>query len=280
MAPIYRKALVIGATSGIGEALAARLVLNGTGVVAVGRRKDRLDAFVAEHQGAAGTASAVEFDITDLAGIPAFATAILSQHPDLDCVVLNSGIQRPFDFSTPGSVDLSGFGQELTTNYTAYVHLVTAFLPHLQKASSEGGQTVHMVFISATLGLVPSLLRTPGYCASKAALHSFIMVLRQQMVDAGYTRLRIVEVFPPAVQTELHDEKHQPDLVNGWEIGIPLATFTDELYGELEKGTDDYIAIGPGAGWLRDGGFENERQKLFQQQHGVVKTALSKYLRA
>ncbi len=95
------------------------------------------------------------------------------------------------------------------------------------------------MFIGATLGLVPSLLQTPNYNASKAALHSFIMVLRQRMLDAGYSPLHIMEVFPPAVQTELHGEKHYPDLVNGSKIGVPLSQFTDRMYVKLEKDTDD-----------------------------------------
>jgi len=278
MAPIYKKALVIGATSGIGEAFATKLLRNGTEVIAVGRRRDRLDALVAAHQGPVNMATACRFDITDLAGIPGFAATVLAQHPDLDCVVLNSGVQRAFDFSRPETVDLSALTGELTTNYTAYVHLVKAFLPHLQTLSAQDGRTAHLVFISATLGLLPTVLRTPNYNASKAALHSFIMVLRQQLEDAGYSRLRVVEVFPPAVQTELHDEKHQPDLVNGGEIGMPLSQFTDEMYAELEKDTEDYVGIGLVKPWLEDGGFENQRQNLFQQQHGIVKEALSKYL--
>jgi len=280
MAPIYKKALVIGATSGIGEALTAKLAVSGTRVIAVGRRQDRLDALVAAHQhGGSDAVDAVRFDITNLGGVPAFASDILKRHPDLDCVVLNSGIQRAFDFSKPETVDLAQWAEELTTNYTAYVYLVTAFLPHLQRLAAQESQMAHLVFISATLGLVPGLVRTPNYNASKAALHSFIMVLRQQMVDAGYARLRVVEVFPPAVQTELHDEKHQPDLVNGGEIGMPLAQFTDELYAELEKGEADNIGIGPAQAMLAEGGVESERQKLFQQQHSHLKTALSKHLK-
>ena len=41
--------------------------------------------------------------------------------------------------------------------------------------------------------------------------------------------MKIVEIFPPAVQTELHDEKHQPDLKQMGKIGMPLKEFTDEV---------------------------------------------------
>lgn len=272
MSPLYKKALVIGATSGIGEALAEKLLTSGTQVIISGRRQERLDAFISKH--GSSNASAAAFDITQLSSIPDFASSIVKDHPDLDCIVLNSGIQRAFDFSKPETVDLSTFGEELTTNYTSFVHLVTAFLPHLQKLGKE--KETHIVFISASLGLVPSLIRTPGYNASKAALHSWITSLRQHLKDAG-NQIRVVEVFPPAVQTELHDEKHQPDLQNGGEIGMPLAAFTDAMYAELEKG-DEQFAIGPAQEWLQNG-FEAERQKLFEQQQVAVKAALAKYVK-
>ncbi|KAH9997460.1 hypothetical protein F4779DRAFT_179272 [Xylariaceae sp. FL0662B] len=273
MAPLYKKALIIGATSGIGEALAAKLVEQGTFVIVTGRRQERLDAFVAAH--GATRASAIAFDITQLGSIPGFASSITQAHPDLDCVVVNAGVQRAFDFARPGSVDLAAFDAELTTNYTAAVHLTAAFLPHLQSLRTD----THLVFVSASLALVPSLVRAPGYCASKAALHSWITVLRQQLRDAGDARVRVVEVFPPAVQTELHDTRHQPDMVGGGEIGMPLAAFVEQMYAGLEKGRSDQFVVGHAQAWLETGGFEAERQRLFEEQQGAVKSALAKYLR-
>ena len=68
----YKKVLVIGATSGIGEALAARFVKEGSYVIVVGRRKERLAEFVHKHGN--DKASAVPFDITELDKIPPFVT--------------------------------------------------------------------------------------------------------------------------------------------------------------------------------------------------------------
>lgn len=68
----YKRVLVIGATSGIGEALASRFVAEGANVIAVGRRKENLEAFVHKH--GKEKATAVPFDITELDKIANFAT--------------------------------------------------------------------------------------------------------------------------------------------------------------------------------------------------------------
>lgn len=71
MAFSYKSVLMVGCTSGIGLALAERMIENGIFVIGVGRRKDRLDAFVAKH-GSDKVASS-QFDITNLVGIKAWA---------------------------------------------------------------------------------------------------------------------------------------------------------------------------------------------------------------
>ncbi|KAI1464810.1 putative short-chain dehydrogenase/oxidoreductase [Daldinia caldariorum] len=272
MAPLYKKTLVVGATSGIGEALAAKLHAEGTSVIVTGRRQDRLDAFVEKHPGSGGVA----VDIAKLHEIPSFVSSVTQQHPDIDSVVLNAGIQRPFNFSKPETVDLSIFTEEFNTNYVSFVHLVKAFLPHLQRVSRD--TEAHLVFVNASLALVPTLTRTPGYNASKAALHSFVVNVRQQIKDAGYN-IRFVEVFPPAVQTELHDTKHQPDMINGHEIGMPLGPYIERMYEGLRKG-DEQFAIGHAEEWLKEGGFEATRTILFEQGNATIKEALAKYVKS
>lgn len=73
MAFQYKRILLVGATSGIGAALADKLITEGgpnVHVIAVGRRQERLDAFVAKH--GPERASAIRFDVTDRAGLDAF----------------------------------------------------------------------------------------------------------------------------------------------------------------------------------------------------------------
>lgn len=67
----HKTVLITGATAGIGRALAERMVQNGIIVIAVGRRKDRLDDLVAKY--GAEKLVAEEFDVTNLDAIPAWA---------------------------------------------------------------------------------------------------------------------------------------------------------------------------------------------------------------
>lgn len=66
----YKNVLVLGATSGIGLALAEKIIGAGAHVIAVGRRQEKLDDLVSKH--GKDKVSAEKFDITDLKGIPDF----------------------------------------------------------------------------------------------------------------------------------------------------------------------------------------------------------------
>ena len=96
------------------------------------------------------------------------------------------------------------------------------------------------------------------------------------------SNIKIVEIFPPAVQSrsiestrrtvkantsiaELHDEKHQPDIKNGRQIGMPLDQFTEEAYQGLAAGKEQ-IPVGSAKDWYDS--FEGQRQETF---HSMVK---------
>jgi short-subunit dehydrogenase involved in D-alanine esterification of teichoic acids len=252
----YNKTLIVGATSGIGWALAEKIIESGKAVVIVGRRKEKLDEFEKKH--GSDKVHSIVFDINELDKIAQFAQDVTSNHPDLDSVFLNAGIQRGFDFSKPETVDLSVLEMEFKTNYLSYMHLTTAFIPFMQKQNKE----TSFVYTTSGLALLP-MPRCPNYCASKAALHHMILVLREQL-RAGPGNIKVIEIFPPAVQTELHDAKHQPDIKDGGNIGMPLEEFTDAAWAGLTKG-EEQIPVGFVAKAFD--AFENKRQEMF---HGFM----------
>lgn len=194
-------------------------------VIAVGRRKENLEALVQQH--GHDKVQAIPLDISKLDTIPHFATNIINTHPDLDCLILNAGIQRRVDFSEPDSVDLEAINLEFTTNYLSQLALTKAFLPFFLAKSEHSG----LIYTTSGLAMVP-IIRCPNYCATKAALHSFILCLRVQLQQSN---VKVIELYPPAVQTELHDEEHQPDIRNGRAIGMPLKEFIDEVMNLAKK---------------------------------------------
>ncbi|GKZ62742.1 hypothetical protein AnigIFM49718_010165 [Aspergillus niger] len=266
----YKKVLLIGATSGtslcqspkrevtgadtatgIGRDLATSFIQHGRFVIAVGRRQGNLDAFVQEH--GADRAAAFQLDTSQLDKIPFFL--VTQRHPDLDCVFVNSGIQRRSVFSEPEAINMAVIAEEMNVNYISYVALTKEFLPFFQ---SEKDTPTSFIYTSSNLALVP-ILRCSNYCASKAALHHWILCLREQLKE---TNIRVIEVFPPIVETELHDPKHQPDMaetVKG-RFGIPVGQFTKEAMEKLFTGSDQ---IPVGLSNIAFNTWEQQRQQAF-----------------
>lgn len=257
----YNKVLMIGATSGLGRALATKLVETGTSVIAVGRRQENLDDFAKSQSSQAGKVDTARFDITDLKAIPGFAADMFKKHPDIDCVFLNSGMQRAVDWSKPEEVDLEKLDTETLTNYTAFMHLTKAFLPYLQK---QAPKETSLIFTTSGLALVP-ILHCPNYCATKAALHHHILAMRQQLKEAN-SNVKIIELFPPAVQTELHDFEMGE---KGKHVGMPLNEFTEEAFEGLCKKDNEQIPVQMAKQSFY--GWEQERQKTMLMMNEQMK---------
>ncbi|OCH95776.1 NAD(P)-binding protein [Obba rivulosa] len=229
--------LVVGATSGIGRALALAIhALPSKPIVIVsGRRQERLD----ELSKMGDRLKTVRFDVNgsrdDLQG---FVQDITSKHPDLDAVMFSSGVQHIFDFNKPEKIDLN----KLHTNYTAVVRMITFFLPHFFNLDAQG-RSSYLIPISSSLAIVPKS-SNPNYCATKAALHSLSLSLNHQLRD---TNINVMEILPPLVESELHDHQGTtPALSKAW---MPLDKFTEEVMEGLKQG-DFQIAVGfSGKNW-------------------------------
>ncbi|KAF1832231.1 NAD(P)-binding protein [Decorospora gaudefroyi] len=252
----YNKVLVIGATSGIGWALAEKIVEDGKHAIIVGRRQEKLNEFQKKH--GSDKVDTMVFDISKLDEIPKFVKDVTTKHPDLTAIFLNSGIQRGFDFSQPETIDLNLVEMEFRVNYLSYMHLTTALIPFLQQQQAE--KQTALIYTTSGLALLP-MPRCPNYCASKAALHHMILVLRHQLAN-GPGNIHVVEIFPPAVQTELHDAKHQPDIKDGGSVGMPLEDFTEEVWRGLVEGKEQ-VPVGLSVKAFE--GFEDRRQEMFKQ---------------
>lgn len=209
--------LITGGGSGIGRALAEAFHAKGNKVVIAGRRQSVLDETTRANP---GMTSAV-LDIEDPAAIRDFAEQVRRDHPDLNVVIHNAGIMRPEDVK---SGDTDNAEATITTNLLGPIRLNAALIDHLQ---AQPKATV--VTVSSGLAFMPLSL-TPTYCATKAAIHSYTNSLRYQLKD---TSVKVLEIVPPYVQTELMGERQKND-----PHAMPLDEFIAEVMGLIESQPD------------------------------------------
>ncbi|MEG3159549.1 SDR family oxidoreductase [Sphingomonas sp. LB2R24] len=204
--------LITGGGSGIGQALAHRFHDLGNTVIIAGRRQDTLDQAIAGRPNMHG----VTVDIDDATAITAFAASVIARFPALNVLVNNAGIMRTETLDV--ARDLSDAEATITTNLLGPIRLTNALVDHLV---SRGDATI--VNVTSGLSFVP-LITTPTYSATKAALHSYTMSLRAALNG----KVEVVELAPPAVQTELTPGQSTRD---GYQ---PLEAFADEVLALFE----------------------------------------------
>ena len=205
-----------GATSGIGLALAVRLQAAGNTVVIGGRRTDVLQRLAAEH----GLAT-VSIDTTDPASVLAARDQVLAEHADLNVLIAMAGMMGAEDVRGAGFLAVAE--RIIETNINGPLRLVAAFIDHLQTRPDATVMTV-----SSGLAHTP-LAHTPTYNGTKAFIHQYSETIRMQL--AG-TSVRVIELVPPAVQTELMPGNS----VN--EHFMPLDAFADEVMALLDAQPD------------------------------------------
>ena len=200
--------LITGGGSGIGRGLAEAFHALGNTVIVAGRRKELLNEVVAANPGMQAEA----VDLQDAAALAKFAGQLTEKYPALNVVIHNAGIMKVEDASA--GLDPATIASTIATNLSAPLQLTAALLPHLKTQAEATIMTV-----TSGLAFVPMAL-TPTYCATKAAIHSWSESLRYQLRD---TSVRVIELAPPYVQTELMGA-HQASDPNA----MPLEEFLAE----------------------------------------------------
>ncbi len=215
--------LVTGGGSGIGEAMAHRFHDLGNVVIVAGRRRDALEGAVAGRRGM----HAMEVDVQDDRSVDQFAERLLGEHGDLNVLVNNAGVMRsePLDRKR----DMADAVATTETNFLGPVRMTNALIDHL-----VGRPDAAIVNVSSGTAFVP-FLQTPTYNATKAALHSYTVALREALKG----RVEVIELVAPAVQTELTPGQASRAAY------MPLADFIAETMSQLaQQPTPPEILIG------------------------------------
>ncbi|MFH8612934.1 SDR family oxidoreductase [Streptomyces sp. NPDC018029] len=199
-----RVAVVTGASSGIGEATARQLAAQGAHVALLARRADRLEEHVARIEAAGGTALALPTDVTDPASLTAAAAGIHARLGRVDLVVNNAGLALPDVLDGDGSVG-TNWRRMIDVNVTGAFAVVEVFVPDMLAAAAERGHA-DLVNISsvAAQSVLPGFA---GYAASKAAFSHLSRNLRARLSPAD---VRVTNIEPGAVDTELRDHIEDP----------------------------------------------------------------------
>jgi serine 3-dehydrogenase len=181
-------ALITGGTSGIGEAAVRAFVAAGWRVIATGRRKERLNALVAE-LGADKVHGAV-FDVRDEVARDAALDALPDAFRGIDLLINNAGLALGTVAAQDASLDQ--WKTMIDTNVTALVSLTRKLLPALIERK---GAIINISSVAATYPYFGGNV----YGGTKAFVHQFSLGLRSDLAGTG---VRVTSIEPGMVETE------------------------------------------------------------------------------
>ncbi|WP_214412995.1 SDR family oxidoreductase [Sphaerisporangium fuscum] len=191
-----RRAVVTGASSGIGAATARLLAARGADVALLARRRDRLDALREEIEKEGGRAVAIPLDLADKDAIEPAAQEAVRALGGVDLVVNAAGILLP-GLATDAPVE--EWERQIALNLTGVLRLSRAFLPALIEAASPAGKVADLVTISS-IAARQAEFGTSVYAATKAAVSHLSRNLRLELAPRG---IRVTDIQPGMVETEL-----------------------------------------------------------------------------
>ncbi len=180
-----RTAVVTGASSGIGEAIARALARRGWRCVLVARREERLRALADELGGEVEVC-----DVGDRDAVDRMAERVLGRHASVHLLVNNAGIPGRASFT---AIDTDRLEALVRVNYLGLVWCLRAFLPGLEAAGQA--DVVNVVSVAGTVAFPPS----GPYSASKHAALAFSRAVTTELRPRG---IRVHTINPGFVETE------------------------------------------------------------------------------
>lgn len=201
-----RVAVVTGASSGIGTAMALEIARRGAKVALVARRQERLDELKEQVEKAGGQATAVACDVADKASVAAAHARVQEQLGSVDILVNNAGYGRHILFKDHDVADIERMMQ---TNYMGTVYWLKEVLPGmLQRGSGR------ILNLSSFAGIVAQPDEA-AYAASKFAVAGLSESMAYELEPHG---IQVSCAYPVLVRTEM---------------------FTDEIMNRMPKSTHE-----------------------------------------
>lgn len=210
---------ISGGSAGIGLAIAKKLSAAGNKIIINGRNEERLQNALQQLDNTV----AMQGDLSIEADRIRIAKELKENYPEVNVIINNAGAAFSYLLNeTLNAHEKAAI--EINTNYLSVIHFTELLLPHLIQKTEAAVVNVSSIAVFGSHKLLPT------YGATKAALHSYTVALRDTYeVEKN---LQIYEVYPPLVNTEFSAEI-------GGANGIPPEEVADELFLALEKNQFD-----------------------------------------
>lgn len=208
------KILITGGATGIGLGLCERFLEEGNTVIICSRNTANLAAIQAKHP----SVITKVVDVSSTTDRQALFDWIQAEHPDMNVLVNNAGIQNWMDLNDEQF--LSKAQQEIAVNIEGPIHLAHLFiqLPALNTIMN----------VTSGLSFVP-LVKTPVYSATKAFFHSFTLSLRHMLQPRN---IEVIEIIPPALNTDLGGKGLH-------DYAPPVSAFILSIFEQLKAGKNE-----------------------------------------
>lgn len=216
-----RRGIIIGASDGIGAALARRLAHEGYTLALLARRAEKLESLCREINQTRGEqrTQAYVHDVAEYGKVPTLLRRIVADLGGLDLVVFVAGVNYP-----PGGIDKYNFENDRAMIETNLIGALAWLNPVAELfQSARAGQIVGIGSVAGDRGRVGN----PGYNTSKAGLATYLEALRNRLTRHG---VNVLTVKPGFVQTEMLKAAQGPTLFT-----ITAEKAADDIWNAMRK---------------------------------------------
>ena len=221
-------AVLTGAASGIGAALAVDLARRGMHLALVDVNAAGLEATATQARAAGVTVSTHAMDVADHAAVAALPDAVLAAHGRVTVLVNNAGVALGGRFEQVAAED---FDWLMAINFGGTVRLTRAFLPVLARESAA-----QLVNVSSIFGIIAPPAQT-AYSASKFAVRGFSESLRHELEMGGST-IGVTLVHPGGVRTAISTNARLAKNLDAAEVAREQASWRSLLVLDPAKAAD------------------------------------------